>query len=81
METFDGSNRFIRQARREERCGVSGKCRNAVGEPLWPTEGWCFAPTGQRYGPLVDGRSTAGPVPNQQTRNTGQTIPYDLEAV
>ena len=78
------------QARREARCGSSGKRRNGEARLaksssgrfpglndglIWPTEGRVFAPAGRRYGPLVDGKSTAGPVPCQQTRNPGQTDP------
>ena len=56
-------NRFARQgAVRELRCGASGKRRNVAGGRFGPPDGRVFAPSGLRYGPLVDGKSTAGSV-------------------
>ncbi len=39
VESFDGPNRPLGQARRAARCGSSGKRRNAPQGPSWPTDG------------------------------------------
>jgi len=69
-------NQFTGQARRAARCGASGKCRNAAGGLIWPTEGRVFASAGRRYGPLVVTQTTAWTVPGQQTRKPGQMIQH-----
>jgi len=69
-------NQFTGQARREARCGASGKRCNAAGGLIWPTEGRVFAPAGRCYGPLVVTQTTAWTVPGQQTRKPGQVIQH-----
>ena len=69
-------NSFIWQARRAARCGASGKRRNAPDGRIWSTEGRILAPAGRRYAPLEVSQTTARSLPSQQTRETGQTIPY-----
>ena len=55
----------------------SGECpRDGL---IWPTEGRVFAPAELRCGPLVVGQTKARPAPRQQTRKSGQVIPYDKE--
>ncbi len=74
MEPFDGA-KSVRPARR-------GAPRDAVHrasaatlleDRFGPPEGRVFAPSGPRYGPLVDGRFTAGSVPFQKMQKTGQS--------
>ena len=59
--------------------GASGKLANTVGGLFRGTEGRFCARAGQRYSPLVVVKTTAWPVPCQQTRQSGQMLPYKRE--
>ena len=58
---------------------VSGKRGNDADGRIWPTEGQFFASAGRRYASLVVGRTTAGNMPRQKARQTGQMTPYWLK--
>ena len=45
--SFMGADRSAGQARRAARCNASGKCRNAPGGPIRPTEGRAILPAGR----------------------------------
>ena len=59
--------------------GASGKLANAAGGLFWGTEGRICALVGHRYSPLVVVKTTAWSVPCQQTRKSGQMLPYKRE--
>jgi hypothetical protein len=69
------------KARREARCGVSGKRRNADDAPIWLTEGRIFTPSDPRYGPLVDGSPRRDPCLASRRENPVKVIPCEDERV
>jgi len=72
-------NSSSRKAVSAARCGASGKLANAAGGLFWVTGGRICEIAGHRYSPLVVVKTSAWPVPCQQTRKSGQTFPYKQE--
>ena len=70
------SNPFTQQGEQRRAILVSGKLLNDADGLIWPTGGRFAALSGRRYVSLVVGRTTAGSMPCQKTRQIGQMIPY-----
>jgi hypothetical protein len=79
MPRNSSSSKAVREAPKNLRGGASGKLANAAGGLFRGTEGRICALAGQRYSPLVVIKTTAWPVPCQQTRKSGQMFPYNRE--
>jgi len=73
------SNQFTQQGEQRRAIRVSGKLFNDDDGLIWPTAGQFAAISGRRYVSLVVGRTTAGTMPRQKTRQTGQMTPYWLK--
>jgi hypothetical protein len=65
-------------ARREARCGASGKRRNAADGLIWPAAGRVFASAGLRYGPLVDTSPRRDPCLASSRENSVKLILSEL---
>ncbi len=75
------SNQFNQLDEQRSATLVSGKLFNNDDGLIWPTKGRISTPAGRRYAPLVVGQTTAGNMPRQQTRKSGQMTPYWLKVL
>ncbi len=79
MPRNSSSSQAVSAAAKSIGGGASGKLANAAGGLFRGTEGRVCTLAGQRYSPLVVIKTTAWPVPCQQTRKFGQMLPYKRE--
>ena len=80
--SFDGA-KFVQPGRRaaQRDAGHRASAASAPDGRIWPSEGRFFAPSGRRHTPLVVNQTKARSMPSQQTRESGQTIPYDRKVL
>lgn len=69
-------NQQTQQGEQRVAIPVSEKRLNEADWLIWPTGGRFSAPSGHRCNFLVVGQTRAEIAPCQQTRKTGQVIPY-----
>jgi len=70
------SNQHTQRGEQRTAIPVSDKLLNEADGLIWPTGGRFSAPSGHRCTFLVVGQTKAEIAPCQQTRKTGQVIPY-----